>query len=128
MCIRDRFTTGSIEFVSKLFLGQGLITKYGPKECPNIAGFIKPHIDEALKQLPVFQAHIRKTVFAQVPKHTFKTAVALFLLHKFFSWFSIWTIVFVADIFTFTLPVIYHSYKPVSYTHLDVYKRQMYNS
>ncbi|CAI4359455.1 BCE_3a_G0011050.mRNA.1.CDS.1 [Saccharomyces cerevisiae] len=105
------FTTGSIEFVSKLFLGQGLITKYGTKECPNIAGFIKPRIDEALKQLPVFQAHIRKTVFAQVPKHTFKAAVALFLLHKFFSWFSIWTIVFVGDIFTFTLPVIYHSYK-----------------
>ncbi|CCD24161.1 Rtn1p NDAI_0C05020 [Naumovozyma dairenensis CBS 421] len=104
-------TTGSIEFISKLFLGQGLITKYGIKECPNTVGFLKPKIDEILKQLPVKQAKMRKLVFAYSPKNTFKAAIVLFLLHKLFSWFSVWTLLFVGVISAFTLPITYKIYQ-----------------
>lgn len=105
------FSTAALEFVSKLFLGQGLVTKYGPKDCPNVVGILKPIIDDLLKQLPRKQAVMRQTVFAYSPKNTFRAAVVLFFLHKFFSWFSVWTILFVGDIVLFTFPLIYKTYQ-----------------
>lgn len=105
------FSTALLEFVSKLFLGQGLVTKYGPKDCPNVVGVLKPIIDDLLKQLPRKQAVMRQTVFAYSPKNTFRAAVVLFFLHRFFSWFSVWTILFVGDIVLFTFPLIYKTYQ-----------------
>lgn len=104
-------TTGSIEFLSKAFLGQGLVTKYGINDCPNTVGLIKPYLDDFLKQLPVKQAKMRMLVFAQVPKNTFKAALVTYLLHKLFSWFSVWTLLFVGVLATFTLPVVYTTYQ-----------------
>ncbi|CCF58424.1 hypothetical protein KAFR_0E02720 [Kazachstania africana CBS 2517] len=104
-------TTGSIEFVTKIFLGQGLVTKYGIKECPNTVAFIKPHLDQFLKYLPVYQAKMRMLVFAYVPKNTFKAALALYCLHKLFSWFSIWCLFFMADLVIFTAPIVYKTYQ-----------------
>ncbi|KTB03536.1 Reticulon-like protein 1 [Nakaseomyces glabratus] len=104
-------STSLLEFSTKLVLGQGLVTKYGPKDCPNVVGMIKPVIDNALKQMPVKQAKMRQLVFANSPKQTFKAAVVLYLLHKFFSWFSVWTILFVGDIALFTLPLVYKTYQ-----------------
>ncbi|CCC68351.1 hypothetical protein NCAS_0B02670 [Naumovozyma castellii] len=104
-------TTGSIEFLSKLFLGQGLITKYGIKDCPNTVGYLKPHIDCFLKQLPVKQAKMRKLVFAYSPKKTFHAAFTFYLLHKLFSWFSVWTLLFVGVIAAFTSPLTYCTYQ-----------------
>ncbi|KAL3233667.1 Reticulon-like protein [Nakaseomyces bracarensis] len=104
-------STATLEFATKLFLGQGLVTKYGPKDCPNTVGFLKPIIDDALKHLPRKQAIMRQTVFAYSPKQTFRAAVVLFLLHRFFSWFSVWTILFVGDIVLFTFPLIYKTYQ-----------------
>ncbi|CAL9731295.1 hypothetical protein MOUN0_L05534 [Monosporozyma unispora] len=104
-------TTGTIEFLSKAFLGQGLITKYGIKECPNTVAIIKPYFDEFLKNLPVKQAKFRMLVFAQVPKNTFKAALIAFALHKLFSWFSVWTILFVSVLAMFTLPIVYVTYQ-----------------
>ncbi|SMN20910.1 similar to Saccharomyces cerevisiae YDR233C RTN1 ER membrane protein that interacts with Sey1p to maintain ER morphology [Maudiozyma saulgeensis] len=104
-------TTGTLEFATKLILGQGIVTKYGIKECPNTVGLIKPYVDEILKQLPVQQAKMRMLVFAYVPKNTFKAAGIAFALHRFFSWFSVWTILFVADIMAFTVPIVYHTYQ-----------------
>lgn len=112
-------TTGSIEFISKLVLGQGLITKYGIKDCPNTVGLIKPYIDEILKQLPVRQAKMRMLVFAYVPKDTFKAALIAYCLHKFFSWFSVWTILFTADIIIFTFPIIYKTYQKEIDTNIE---------
>lgn len=112
-------TTGTVEFVSKLVLGQGLVTKYGIKECPNTVGFLKPHIDEFLKQLPVKQAKMRGLVFAHVPKSTFKAAAVAFALHRFFSWFSVWTILFAADILAFSLPVVYKTYQKEIDAHVE---------
>lgn len=104
-------TTGTLEFLTKIILGQGIVTKYGIKECPNTVGLIKPYIDEFLKQLPVKQAKMRMLVFAYVPKNTFKAAGIAYCLHKFFSWFSVWTILFVADLLAFTLPIVYQTYQ-----------------
>lgn len=104
-------TTGTLEFLTKIILGQGIVTKYGIKECPNTVGLIKPYIDEILKQLPIQQAKMRMLVFAYVPKNTFKAAGVAYCLHKFFSWFSVWTILFVADLLAFTLPIVYHTYQ-----------------
>ena len=100
-------TTGTIEFLSKAFLGQGLITKYGIKECPNTVAIIKPYFDEFLKNLPVKQAKFRMLVFAQVPKNTFKAALIAFALHKLFSWFSVRTILVVSVLAMFTIPIVY---------------------
>lgn len=105
------FTTGTIEFLSKAFLGQGLVTKYGIKECPNTVAIIKPYLDSILKQLPVKQAKMRMLVFAYVPKNTFKAALTTYCLHKLFSWFSLWTLLFVADLIIFTLPIVYKTYQ-----------------
>lgn len=104
-------TTGTIEFVSKAFLGQGLVTKYGVKECPNTVGMIKPYVDNILKQLPVKQAKMRMLVFAYVPKNTFKAALVTYCLHKLFSWFSLWCLLFVGDLAIFSLPIIYKTYQ-----------------
>lgn len=116
-------TTGSIEFVSKVFLGQGLVTKYGIKECPNTVAIIKPYIDSFLKQLPVKQAKFRMLVFAQVPKNTFKAAFVFYLLNKLFSWFSVWTIIFGIDVALFTLPIFYKTYQK----EIDSYVVKTYN-
>lgn len=105
------FITGSIEFLTKAFLGQGLVTKYGVKQCPNTVYYIKPYFDEFLKQLPVKQAKFRKLVFAEVPKNTFKAALVTYCLHKLFSWFSLWTLLFVADLSIFILPLVYTKYQ-----------------
>ncbi|QLQ81927.1 hypothetical protein HG537_0G01810 [Torulaspora globosa] len=101
------FITGSLEFVTKLLLGQGLVSAYGPKECPNTVGILRPQIDKVLLKLPVLQAKMRKLMFAYQPKNNFKAAVVLFFLHKFFSWFSVWTIAFVGVIGAFTVPLVY---------------------
>lgn len=116
-------TTGSIEFVSKIFLGQGLVTKYGIKECPNTVAIVKPIFDAFLKQLPVKQAKFRMLVFAQVPKNTFKAAFVFYLLNKLFSWFSVWTIIFGIDIAIFTLPIFYKTYQK----EIDAYVVKTYN-
>lgn len=105
------FISGSIEFLTKAFLGQGLVTKYGVKQCPNTVYYIKPYIDEFLKQLPVKQAKFRKLVFAEVPKNTFKAFLVAYCLHKLFSWFSLWTLLFVVDLSVFTLPLVYTKYQ-----------------
>lgn len=101
------FTTGAIEFVSKVVLGQGIVSKYGLKQCPNVVGCLRPRIEDLLNHLPAYQARLRTLVFAEEPKQNLKAGVVLYFLHKFFSWFSVWTIVFLGVISAFTLPLIY---------------------
>lgn len=105
------FTTGAIEFASKVVLGQGLVSKYGPNQCPNVAGCLRPRIDDLLKQLPVYQCKVRTLIFSEEPKQNFKAGVVLYFLHKFFSWFSVWTIVFLGVISAFTLPLVYYTHQ-----------------
>lgn len=105
------FTTGAIEFASKVVLGQGIVSKYGLRQCPNVAGFVRPRIEDLLKHLPVYQAKLRTLVFAYEPKQNLKAGLILYFLHKFFSWFSVWTIAFLGVISTFTLPLIYHTHQ-----------------
>ncbi|CAR23498.1 Rtn1p [Lachancea thermotolerans CBS 6340] len=104
-------TTASVEFLSKLFLGQGMVTKYGLQSCPDAVGFLKPRIEAALNAIPPRQAQLRKLVMAQSPKCTFKAAGILYVLHKLFSVVSLWTALFVGTILTFSLPLIYKSYQ-----------------
>lgn len=105
------FTTASIEFVTKVALHQGLVTKYGLKECPNTVGTIKPFIDTALKYMPVYQSKMRKLMFAYSPERSYKAAGVVYIAHKLISTFSLWTIAFVSTIATFTLPVVYKTYQ-----------------
>ncbi|CAR25871.1 hypothetical protein ZYGR_0A04440 [Zygosaccharomyces rouxii] len=105
------FTTGGIEFVSKVVLGQGLVSKYSLKECPNVVGCLRPRIEELLRHLPTYQAKLRTLVFADEPKQNMKAGLVLYFLHKFFSWFSVWTIVFLGVISAFTLPLVYHTHQ-----------------
>ncbi|GCE98288.1 hypothetical protein ZYGM_004220 [Zygosaccharomyces mellis] len=105
------FTTGAIEFVSKVVLGQGIVSKYGLKQCPNVVGCLRPRIEDLLKHLPAYQARLRTLVFAEEPKQNLKAGVVLYFLHKFFSWFSVWTIVFLGVISAFTLPLIYYTHQ-----------------
>ncbi|AQZ11314.1 RTN2 (YDL204W) and RTN1 (YDR233C) [Zygosaccharomyces parabailii] len=104
-------TTGAIEFVSKFVLGQGLVSKYGLKQCPNVVGFLRPRIDSLLQQLPAIQSKLRQLVFADEPKKNLQAGIAFYFLHKFFSWFSVWTIVFLGVISAFTLPLVYHTHQ-----------------
>ncbi|SCW04056.1 LAFE_0H04940g1_1 [Lachancea fermentati] len=104
-------TTASVEFLSKLFLGQGLVTKYAPSDCVDIVSLLKPRIDECLKQLPALQTKARKLALASSPKCTFKAAGVFYVLHKFFGFFSLWTILFVGTIGAFTLPFVYQTYQ-----------------
>lgn len=113
------FVTGSVEFLSKLVLGQGLVTRYGVKDCPNTVGLIKPSIDHLLTVLPVYQAKVRKLVFAYQPKNNFKAAATLFVLHRCFSWFSVWTISLMSVISVFSLPLVYSIYKKEIDTAVD---------
>lgn len=113
------FITGSVEFVSKILLGQGLISSYAPKECLNIVGLLKPHVDCLLQQLPAQQAKLRKLVFAYQPKNNFRAAAVLYVLHKFFSWFSLWTITFVGVIGAFTVPLVYSLFQTEIDTAVD---------
>ncbi|AET39903.1 Rtn1p Ecym_5124 [Eremothecium cymbalariae DBVPG len=105
------FVNSTVEFVSKLVLGQGLTTKYGVKECPNIVGMLRPKIEEFLVQFPVYQAHVRRLVFAASPRQSFKAAGVLYVLHKLVSVLSLWTLVFIGVIATFTLPIVYKTYQ-----------------
>lgn len=105
------FTTATLEFLSKLFLSQGLVTKYGLQDCPNIVGFLKPKIDEILKKLPVYQAKFRKLVMASSPERSYKAAGVVYILHKLFLVFSLWTLLLLSIIGIFTLPLIYKTYQ-----------------
>ncbi|GAV51872.1 hypothetical protein ZYGR_0AF03430 [Zygosaccharomyces rouxii] len=105
------FTTGAIEFASKVVIGQGIVSKYGLKQCPNVVGCLRPHIEDVLRQLPAYQAKLRTLVFAEEPKQNLKAGVVLYFLHKFFSWFSVWTIVFLGVISAFTLPLVYYTHQ-----------------
>ncbi|SCU87029.1 LAME_0D08482g1_1 [Lachancea meyersii CBS 8951] len=105
------FATASVEFLSKLFLGQGLVTRYGIQSCPNVVGFLKPRIDTALTQLPPAMAKFRTTLMAQSPKTTFKASGVLYVLCKLFSVMSLWTTLLVGTIAAFTLPVVYKTFQ-----------------
>lgn len=113
------FITGSVEFVSKIVLGRGLITSYGPKDCPNTVGMLKPLIDDVLLKLPAQQAKLRKLVLAYQPKNNFKAAVVLYVLNKFFSWFSVWTMAFVGVIGAFSVPLVYSIFQTEIDTAVD---------
>ena len=106
-------TTGTVEFLSTVVLGNGngLVTKYGIQNCPNTVGILKPYVDEALKQMPVKQAAMRKLVFAASPKATFKAAFVFWLLNKLFNWFSLTFLLLIIDISVFTLPIIYQKFQ-----------------
>ncbi|SCU95600.1 LANO_0E10814g1_1 [Lachancea nothofagi CBS 11611] len=104
-------TTASVEFLSKLFLGQGLVTRYGLQSCPDTVGFLKPRIDAFLTKYPSYQAEFRRVVMAQSPKRTFKAAGVFYVLHMVFSIMSLWTALFVGTIATFTLPVVYKTFQ-----------------
>lgn len=105
------FASASVEFLSKLILNKGLITTYGLKECPNVVGIIKPYVDEALKQLPVYQAKFRKLLFAFSPEKTFKAAGVLYAFSTLISFISLWTLALISTLATFTLPVVYTTYQ-----------------
>lgn len=105
------FASASVEFLSKLVLNKGLVTTYGLKECPNVAGTIKPYVDEALKQLPVYQAKFRQLLFASSPERSFKAAGVVYASQKLISLMSLWTIALIATIGTFTVPIIYQTYQ-----------------
>ncbi|CCE62350.1 hypothetical protein TPHA_0C01950 [Tetrapisispora phaffii CBS 4417] len=107
------FTTGSIEFITNLLLGNGngLVTKYGIQNCPNTVGFIRPYVDEFLKQLPIKQAAMRKLVFAASPKNTLKAGALFWFLHKVFSLISFTNLLIIVDLIAFTLPIVYKSYQ-----------------
>lgn len=104
-------STASVEFLSKLFLGQGMVSRYGVQSCPNIVGWLKPRVDEMLAAIPPRQEQLRKVLMAQSPKCTFKAAGVLYVLHKLFSVLSLWTTLFVGTILIFSLPLVYKTFQ-----------------
>ncbi|SCU81206.1 LAMI_0B05182g1_1 [Lachancea mirantina] len=103
--------TGSVEFASKMFLGQGLVSKYGPQQCPNIVGCVKPSVDAAFEKFPKYQAQLRQLVFAAKPQATLRAAAVLYVVHKLYSLMSLWTMLFVGTIGVFTVPMVYKTYQ-----------------
>ncbi|SCU85284.1 LADA_0D06656g1_1 [Lachancea dasiensis] len=104
-------TTASIEFLTNLFLGQGLVSRYQPQRCPDTVAFLKPRVDAFLTQLPPYQTKLRKLAMAQSPKCTFKAAGVLYVLHKVFSVLSLWSTLFIGTVALFTAPVIYKTFQ-----------------
>ncbi|AAS50666.1 ABL105Wp [Eremothecium gossypii ATCC 10895] len=105
------FLSSAVEFASKFVLGQGLVTKYGVQECPNVAGMLRPKLEAALARLPAYQTQVRRLVFAASPQQTFKAAGLLYVLHILVSFFSVWTLALLSVVGAFTLPVVYHKYQ-----------------
>ncbi|SCU93796.1 LAFA_0F18250g1_1 [Lachancea sp. 'fantastica'] len=105
------FTTASVEFLSNLFLGQGLVTRYGIKSCPDVVGFLKPRIDAFLTRVPPTMTKFRTTLMAQSPKTTYKASGVLYVLSKLFSVLSVWSMLFIGTIGMFTVPVVYKTFQ-----------------
>ncbi|AMD20990.1 HEL291Cp [Eremothecium sinecaudum] len=105
------FASSTIEFVSKVVLGQGLVTKYGVKECPNLPGMLRPKMEEFLKQLPYYQSQMRQLLFAASPQHSFKAAGVLYILHKLISTVRLWPLLMIGVVSTFSLPLVYKTYQ-----------------
>ncbi|AGO10350.1 AaceriABL105Wp [[Ashbya] aceris (nom. inval.)] len=105
------FLSSAVEFASKFVLGQGLVTKYGGQECPNVAAMLRPKLEAALGRLPAYQTQVRRLVFAASPQQTFKAAGLLYVLHILVSFFSVWTLGLLSVVGAFTVPVVYHKYQ-----------------
>ncbi|CAI4057126.1 Rtn2p SKDI_04G0420 [Saccharomyces kudriavzevii IFO 1802] len=101
------FTSFAVELSTKVLFDQGIVSRFGMQESPDIVGILKPRIDRLLDRLPALEDRIRKLVFAHRTRNNFTVAVSLYFLHSLFAIFSMNTVLVMTTIFLYTVPLIY---------------------
>ncbi|XBW36502.1 hypothetical protein QEN19_002079 [Hanseniaspora menglaensis] len=108
------FTFAVLNIVSAKAVKYQVITKYvQPSKCPNIVGFVKPKIDSFLINLPGYQLKFRTFLFAENPFYTAKISAILFVAAKLLNTLSFTTILLIAVLGAFSLPLAYNKNQKV---------------
>lgn len=96
------------EYGGKLINGQGFVSKYKPPAHKNIAPKLKSDVFPALADaIGKFEDKLYRVVYAQDFECTLRAAAMLYLIFKLTSWFSIFTLIFLAVVGVFTVPAFY---------------------
>ncbi|CAI4059065.1 hypothetical protein SUVZ_04G0400 [Saccharomyces uvarum] len=101
------FTSFAVELSTKILFDQGIVSRLGMKESPDIVGFLRPHIDRVLDRVPAVEDKIRKLVFAHRTRNNLTIGVSLYFLHGLFAIFSMNTVLMMTTMLLYTVPLIY---------------------
>lgn len=96
------------EYAGKLINGQGFVSKYKPPAHKNIAPRLKNEVFPALADaIGKGEDKFLRVVYAQDFECTLRAAAMLYLWYKLTSWFSLFTLIFIAVVGVFTVPAFY---------------------
>ncbi|QID84018.1 reticulon-like protein [Saccharomyces pastorianus] len=101
------FTSFAVELSTKILFDQGIVSRLGMKESPDVVGFLRPRIDRALDHVPALQDKIRKLVFANRTRNNLTIGMSLYFLHGLFAIFSMNTVLMMTTMLLYTVPLIY---------------------
>ena len=98
---------GLAEYAGKIITGTGFISRFKPKTknyAGQVAEYYAPHVVTILKNVEI-QAQALYT--AANVEGTVRAGIVSFFLYKLTSIFSLWTLIFLGTILTFTVPPVY---------------------
>ncbi|VEU24106.1 DEKNAAC105319 [Brettanomyces naardenensis] len=101
------------EYSGRLLTGEGFVTRFKPAQTTAIGDFLQAHaqiLADAFKNLEIELQNLFTAVNIET---TLKAALASYFLYLLTSLFSVWTILFVSTVLSFTVPPVYVSNKEV---------------
>jgi hypothetical protein len=101
------------EYSGKILTGTGFLTKFKPQEkgcVGNFADYYAPHFVTVLKkvELKTYALYTAANV-----ENSIRAGIASFFLYKLTSTFSLWSLIFVLTILSFSVPLIYTKNKEI---------------
>lgn len=99
--------SAAAEYAGKLVTGEGFVTKYvgvPQSRSTTIRDSVLPALGATAE---VLEEEFHRVVYAQDVEATLKAAGASYILYKLTSWFSLYTLVVVSVLLTFSVPLVY---------------------
>jgi len=99
------------EYAGKLVTGTGFVTRYRPSYNKTFSDKTSGFLQSLSQDLPTLEEEGQKLLYSFNIENTLKASGLFYILYKITSWLSLYKLIFISTILTFTLPAIYENYQ-----------------
>lgn len=99
------------EYAGKLVTGTGFVTRYRPSYNKTFSIKTSNFLQSFSKDLPALEEEGQKLLYSFNIENTLKASGLFYILYKITSWLSLYKLIFISTVLTFTLPAIYENYQ-----------------
>lgn len=99
------------EYAGKLITGTGFVTRYRPSYNKTFSHKTNNFLQSFSQDLPALEEEGQKLLYSFNIENTLKASGLFYILYKITSWLSLYKLIFISTVLTFTLPAVYENYQ-----------------